>query len=546
MLFGLFFCPETGKESGMATKTIEEYKKDYAAAKAAGDAAGMQAANDGANAVRAASGQAAQVASADIQKVAQGGQSQTNGSAPAYTSPTPVQANSAAGVNVNTGTQQSIKDQMNANSNAWWTATPEEQARLEAENKSLAARLGSGVAFDAKTGTWSGTADQISVPQTQVNDYSSYLEDMYAAKKRSALAQLDNAYQKNVNAINRAGEGIGTQYQNARNQAAGASELAARNFNEYAAASGLNSGAGGQAELARNVALQNNLNDISTQESSTMADLELQRANAETEYNNAIAQAEATGDYELAAALYQEKVRVEEALINQQIQQFQMDLQKYQLGYQADRDAVADSQWQQQFGYTTSQAEKENLAGYGQEFLKKGAMPSQEMLSAMGITAEDAQRYIQNVQLQASLKKAGNNGGTDGGNNSGVKQDYDSLFKAAMESGHPKSFIANNYKQYGFTSSSGLYDDYNEWSEAESTPSTDTGNAVGQSANSWDGIDMNSVTALGYGPVSRSYLEQLVDSGVVEAYEGSNGLIQFKKTGKAPGNPMGNLFQINL
>ena len=59
MLFGLFFCPETGKESGMATKTIEEYKKDYAAAKAAGDAAGMKAANDGANAVRAASGQAA-------------------------------------------------------------------------------------------------------------------------------------------------------------------------------------------------------------------------------------------------------------------------------------------------------------------------------------------------------------------------------------------------------------------------------------------------------------------------------------------------------
>ena len=195
----------------MATKTIGDYKKDYEAAKAAGDAAGMQAANDGANAIRASMGQAAQVASSDIQKVAQSGQSQTNGSAPAYTSPTPVQANSAAGVNVNTGTQQSIKDQMNANSNAWWTATPEERARLEAENKSLAARLGSGVAFDAKTGTWSGTADQISVPQTQVNDYSSYLEDMYAAKKRSALAQLDNAYQKNVNAINRAGEGIGTR-----------------------------------------------------------------------------------------------------------------------------------------------------------------------------------------------------------------------------------------------------------------------------------------------------------------------------------------------
>ena len=530
----------------MATKTIEEYKKDYAAAKAAGDAAGMKAANDGANAVRAASGQAAQVASADIQKVAQGGQSQTNGSAPAYTSPTPVQANSAAGVNVNTGTQQSIKDQMNKNSNAWWTATPEERARLEAENKSLAARLGSGVAFDAKTGTWSGTADQISVPQTQVNDYSSYLEDMYAAKKRSALAQLDNAYQKNVNAINRAGEGIGTQYQNARNQAAGASELAARNFNEYAAASGLNSGAGGQAELARNVALQNNLNDISTQESSTLADLELQRANAETEYNNAIAQAEATGDYELAAALYQEKVRVEEALINQQIQQFQMDLQKYQLGYQADRDAVADSQWQQQFGYTTSQTAKENLAKYGSAFLEQGLMPSQEMLSAMGITAEDAQRYIQNVQLQASLKKAGSGSGSSG---SGSKSSTGT--KSAMTLTTAKQAASNGYFDDNVLSvlhENGYSDEMLKAIYGYDGPgnSAATGNAAGQSANNWDGIDMNSVTALGYGPVSRSYLEQLVDSGVVEAYEGSNGLIQFRKTGKAPGNPMGNLFQINL
>lgn len=530
----------------MATKTIDEYKKDYAAAKAAGDAAGMKAANDGANAVRAASGQAAQVASADIQKVAQSGQSQANGSATAYTSPTPVQANSAAGVNVNTSTQDDWKREMNENSNAWWTATPEERTRLEARNKELASWLGGTVSFDQKTGTWSGTADKISVPRTvqTVSDNSSWLEDMYAAKKRSALAQLDNAYQKNVNAINRAGEGIGTQYQNARNQAAGASELAARNFNEYAAASGLNSGAGGQAELARNVALQNNLNDISTQESSTLADLELQRANAETEYNNAIAQAEATGDYELAAALYQEKVRVEEALINQQIQQFQMDLQKYQLGYQADRDAVSDSQWQQQFGYNANQDQRDFMAKYGWQALSNGMIPSSEMLNAMGITSDAANAFLNTLQLNASLKKAGNNGGTDGGNDSGVKQDYDSLFKAAMESGHPKSFIANNYKQYGFTSSSGLYDDYNEWSEAESTPST--GNAAGQSANSWDGIDMNSVTALGYGPVSRAYLEQLVDSGVVEAYEGSNGLIQFRKTGKAPGNPMGNLFQINL
>ena len=156
----------------------------------------------------------------------------------------------------------------------------------------------------------------------QVEDYSDYLADAFAAQKRAALAQINNAYQQNVNAINRAGEGVDTRYQNARNQAAGASELAARNFNEYAAAAGLNSGAGGQAELARNVALQNNLNDLSTAEAQTYADLEQQMANAEVEYNNAIAEAEANGDAALASALYQEKVRVQQANMEALMQQY--------------------------------------------------------------------------------------------------------------------------------------------------------------------------------------------------------------------------------
>ena len=43
-------------------KTIEDYKKDYAAAQAKGDKAGMAAANNAANALRQQQGQAVQVA----------------------------------------------------------------------------------------------------------------------------------------------------------------------------------------------------------------------------------------------------------------------------------------------------------------------------------------------------------------------------------------------------------------------------------------------------------------------------------------------------
>lgn len=43
--------------------------------------------------------------------------------------------------------------------------------------------------------------------------------------------------------------------------------------------------------------------------------------------------------------------------------------------------------------------------------------------------------------------------------------DYNGLFSAAKASGNPKSWLAQkaNYQKYGFSSSSGLYSDYEAW-----------------------------------------------------------------------------------
>lgn len=298
------------------------------------------------------------------------------------------------------------------------------------------------------SGLWD--AEQIPVPSMAdlsagVQDYSAYLEQMYAAKKAAALAELQAAYEKNVAELNRAGEGLGAAYQTARRQTAGAAALAERNFHEYAAAGGLNSGTAGQAALARSVTLQNNLNAIDTDEAGAAADLQLARANAETEYNSAIAKAQADGDYELAQALYREKVRVQEALLELEIQEQQYALKQYQLRYQAQRDqisdrvkqyqleyeaqrdGVSDSQWaqelalqqqkyagdlalqQQKYADSLAQSRQEQadaqtqkradaLASYGEAYLKLGVLPSAEMLTAMGITEADAQRYIAAVQ----------------------------------------------------------------------------------------------------------------------------------------------------
>lgn len=282
-------------------------------------------------------------------------------------------------------------------------------------------------------GTPGTVPQQPEVPVMQVNDYSSWLKEMNAAKQQAALAELDAAYQKNVASVDRAEKGLARDYQTARNQTVGASEQAKRNFAQYAAASGLNSGTGGQAELARSVTLQNNLNAINQQEADTLADSALKRAQLEIDYNNAIAQAQAEGDYELANALYQEKVRVDSALND-------AANKTYQLDYQAYRDYVGDDQWQKtmdqnQAQFDTNQryqeerdaanradAQKEALADYGWAFLKMGTIPSAEMLAAMGITEADALAYANAVKAATEAAYGTGAGGTSAMNLTTAKQ----------------------------------------------------------------------------------------------------------------------------
>ena len=460
-------------------KTIEDYKRDYAEAAARGDAAGMKAANDGANAIRRSEGIAEEKATSDINKVASGGTSgmvsnpgryddggYSSGSSSRdddgdwYAGSSTSSASGSTGSGYKpyvqgqnaalerelavwsqryneakeralAGDMSAVMDMRNANDeanklrNAYGYAAVFANEDINNVKKQINYYGGGASSGGASSGGSSGGGSVSAAVESgwnsggAVEDLSEYLEELYAAQRRQTLANLNNAYQQNVNAINRAGEGVDARYQNARNQAAGASELAARNFAEYAAASGLNSGAGGQAELARNVTLQNNLNDINTAEAEVYADLELQLSNAETEYNNAIAQAEASNDFALAESLYQEKVRVQQELVNQQMQQYQMDLQNRQLAFQQQQAEIANQQWQQQFDYGVEQDRKSALAAAGAGLLNQGVMPGAEQLEAMGLSAEEAQAYINNLSILNSFSAAGLGGGSDGSSGGG-------------------------------------------------------------------------------------------------------------------------------
>lgn len=150
-------------------KTIDDYKKDWAAANATGDKAGMDAAHAAAEALRAQAGYSGGADGSQYIPLANPtGGVPTTPTAPAPTMPSGFQG-SATGVAAYTPDQATITKKMNENSQKWWTATPEEKERLHAENQQLAAQLGGSVAYNPSTGTWSGAAGYTSQESTQID-----------------------------------------------------------------------------------------------------------------------------------------------------------------------------------------------------------------------------------------------------------------------------------------------------------------------------------------------------------------------------------------
>lgn len=142
-----------------------------------------------------------------------------------------------------------------------------------------------------------------------IGDGSDYLKELYAKKVAAELAALKSAYEQNTATLDASRAQIAPVYDIARNSAANQNALSRGAFQEMAVANGLNTGTTGQAALAQDVVLQQNLSQIDREQAEKTAAIDLQRSQLDAEYRNAIAKAEATGDAELANALYEEYVR---------------------------------------------------------------------------------------------------------------------------------------------------------------------------------------------------------------------------------------------
>ena len=177
--------------------------------------------------------------------------------------------------------------------------------------------------------------------QQQVNDLSDYLRDMYRQQMQANLSALEGAYNANVTRLRRQGELAPQKYDAMRNLAAAQNELSRRNFGEYAAARGLNTGTSGQAELARSAELQRNLADLGAQEAEVSGNLESELTALDQQYNAAVAQAQASGNADLANALYQELVRRQSAAAAQA--EADAEQQRWLTEFEASRKDAADN-----------------------------------------------------------------------------------------------------------------------------------------------------------------------------------------------------------
>lgn len=166
------------------------------------------------------------------------------------------------------------------------------------------------------------------------------VNELYDAARQRKLSELKTAYDENLAALEAERAAIPGIYQSGRNDAAAQSELSGRSFKEYAAATGLNSGTAGQAELARANQLQGGLGRLTAQESEAQEGILREQTSLRTKYANDVASAIAEGEYERAQALLGEYRRAEESRVNTARDQAEENYRAYSSRMDAYDDAA--------------------------------------------------------------------------------------------------------------------------------------------------------------------------------------------------------------
>ena len=296
---------------------------------------------------------------------------------------------SATGVVTHNNSQQSIQQQMNANSQQWWEADAAGKAALEEANRQLAAQLGSGVTFDSQSGKWSGVADaplslqtgvdpvqptfsldslgarptydssSIGAQPTYTSQYEAQIDallnDILNREQFSYDVETDPLYQQYKTMYNR--EGTRAMNDTLASVASGAGGMssyaitAASQANDY-----YNAQLNDKIPELYQLAYSMYMNDLGAQRD----DLSMLQSAESMDYSKYLDSLNQWNtDRDFAYGQYRDSVSDWENDRNFAYNQYRDEMGDYQWGtefnYNAGRDQVADSQWQQEFDYMKEQ-----------------------------------------------------------------------------------------------------------------------------------------------------------------------------------------------
>lgn len=132
------------------------------------------------------------------------------------------------------------------------------------------------------------------------------INQIYDAQRRAREEELKAAYDKSMSDYQAARDKIAPEYQKQANDLSVQYERNRQNFNNQAAATGINSGTASQAALARGGEYQRDFGNLRTAEANATAEADRQMANLTAEYQANIRAALADNDYKKAQALLDE------------------------------------------------------------------------------------------------------------------------------------------------------------------------------------------------------------------------------------------------
>lgn len=234
-----------------------------------------------------------------------------------------------------------------------------------------------------------------------------YINGVYDAQLEAQKQALESAYNQKEAEYSAAEAKIPAQYDAQRNALSAQNEIEKANFNEQAAASGLNAGAGSQARLSQSNAYQQGMTALGKAQADAAANLQLERTKAKTAYQDAIQKAIKDNDARRAQALYEEAQRIDDNLVSNALNQ-------------ANLDATRSST-----NYAKMMETAQTLAQYGDfsGYLALGY--SQDQVDAMRKVWE-----AQNAELVAKMNgtyvpSVGYSGGASGGVGGGSSYSYD-------------------------------------------------------------------------------------------------------------------------